>query len=138
MPTFKISHIKDHGVNVIIIPLAPVFGELDHDEKVRVIGLLEEAAIAAQLRGKVVPMWKEAAGYKFIAPYEWQDYFKKAFKWKHMMKNLNRELTCDLVDQCGLNPNFELSRAAQGLGPDGLVGVLLACWDFVARKLKRG
>jgi len=118
-------------------PLANSFGDRAESDRIKIIELLQAAAVEAQLRGKVVPMWQEERGYKFIAPTEWQPYFRK-LKWKDVLHNLNRELVCDEADRMGVNsPHFKLSRAAQGLGPGGLTGLVLASWNFLARKLKR-
>lgn len=137
MATFKIAHIKEQGVNVIIVPLATSFGDRAERDRIEIIELLQAAATEAQLRGKVVPMWQEERGYKFIAPPEWQPYFRTV-KWKDVLNNLNREIACQEVDRLGVNsPHFKLSRAAQGLGPGGLTGMVLAGWNYLARKFKR-
>ncbi len=136
LATFKIAHIKEQGINIIIIPMATSFGDRSESDRFEIIELLQAAAVSAQLRGKVVPMWQEERGYKFIAPPEWQPYFRTV-KWKDLKKNLNRELTCDDADRRGVNPNFTLSTESGRWTPAGVATLLRTCWNHLVRVAAR-
>lgn len=121
MTPFKISHVKEQGVNVIIAPLAPSFGALDAAARQEIIDLLQAAAVAAELRGLVVPLWRENKTVQFVAPAEWVPFFK-TLKWVIVMRNLNRELSCPEADARGVNPHL---TGTEGLGIFEKLGLLV-------------
>jgi hypothetical protein len=90
----KIAHIKQNDVNVIIVPLAPLFGTLSSDEKDQVISALQERAAASQLNGWVVPVWMHGGRMHFIAHPAWHLFFQR-LKMSTVRANLNRELEFD-------------------------------------------
>jgi len=112
MATFKIAHIKEQGTNVIIVPLTPSFGKRDDAARQHIIDLLQDAAVQASLRGRVIPMWQERDAAHYVAPPDWIPFFK-TLKWKIVMRNLNRELDCPLADALGVNPNLD---GTEGMG----------------------
>src|SRR3954471_17591007 len=59
MPRFKIAHVKEQGIDLIIIPLDPSFGRKSPQDQRSVISELQGHAIAAGLAGTVVPVWEE-------------------------------------------------------------------------------
>lgn len=104
MPSFKIAHVKEQGVNVIIVPLSPRFSDCTEDQRASVIAAFQTAAEAATLRGRIVPMWRSGGSQvRFIAPPDWASFFER-LKWKVVMRNLNRELDCPAAEALGLNP----------------------------------
>jgi hypothetical protein len=94
VPKFKIAHIKQDDVNLIIVPLAPAFGELAANEKDQIITLLQDCSVAAQLRGRVVPVWDGGGRMHFIAPPEWHNFFR-TLKLRTVRAHLNREIDFD-------------------------------------------
>lgn len=112
MSPFKIAHIKEQGVNVIIVPLASRYGKLSVEEKDALIQHFQNAATAMQWSGRVVPMWMEGKGIRFIAPPEWYEFFR-TLKWKVLMRNLNRELVCPEAEAAGVNP---MLTGKEGMG----------------------
>ena len=113
MATFRIAHIKEQGVNVIIVPLGAAFGALTEDGRQHIIVALEAAALAAEYRGRVVPMWLERQRARSIAPPEWVVFFS-TLKWRDVVKNLNRELHCPQADGLGLEPDFSVEKEKEG------------------------
>lgn len=98
MPVFKIAHIKQNGVNVIILPLAPHFGTLTLEEKDSVVTAFQKSAAEALLNGTVVPVWDNAGKMHFIAPSLWHGFFG-TLSLKTVRANLNRELDTDSLDR---------------------------------------
>ncbi len=94
MTKLKIAHVKENNVNVIIVPLAPMFGTLSTEEKDEVISALQERAVAALLNGLVVPVWMQYDRMHFIAHPAWHRFFQK-LKMSTVRANLNRELDVD-------------------------------------------
>jgi hypothetical protein len=92
MPNFKVAHIKEQGIDLIIIPLDDNFGRKTQTDQHAVIAELQMRASSAGLAGKVVPVWDAGGGrMAFIAPPNWHPFFKSidlAFVWH----NINREL----------------------------------------------
>lgn len=93
MATFKIAHIRQQGVDLIVVPLEPSFGHKSDHEQSEIIASLQVCATSAGLAGKVVPVWREGSGHRFIAPPNWHPFFK-SFGWNDVMGNINKELTC--------------------------------------------
>lgn len=94
MATFKIAHLREQGVDLIIVPLKSDFGHKSDEEQSEIINWLQLCARHAGLAGKVVPVWQDGNGHRFIAPNNWHPFFK-AFSWDRIMMNINKELTCN-------------------------------------------
>ena len=93
MARFKIAHIREQGVDLIIVPLYSSFGYKSRNEQDEFIGALQVCATSAGLAGTVVPVWREGSSQKFIAPHNWHSFFK-TFGWNDILRNINKELTC--------------------------------------------
>lgn len=93
MSTFKIAHIKEQGIDLIIIPLESSFGHKQDSDQAEIIESLQACAISAGIAGKVVPVWREGSSHRFIAPPNWHPFFK-SFGWNQIIANINKELTC--------------------------------------------
>lgn len=93
MSRFKIAHIREQGVDLIIVPLESSFGYKSNREQNEIIVGLQACASSAGLAGTVVPVWREGSSHKFIAPYNWHPFFK-TFGWNDILRNINKELTC--------------------------------------------
>jgi hypothetical protein len=90
---FKIAHIKEQGVDLIIIPLDSSFDYKTQNDQIETVGALQMYASSAGLAGKVVPVWLSGRNMKFIAPPNWHPFFK-SISWDFIHMNINRELTC--------------------------------------------
>ena len=93
MAAFRIVHIREQGVDLIIVPLDSAFGHKTDDEQRETIVSLQVSAKSAGLAGQVVPVWREGGGHRFIAPRNWHPFFK-SFGWSDILRNINKELTC--------------------------------------------
>jgi len=92
MSKFKVAHIREQGVNLIIIPLDTAFGRQSHSEQQGTMAALQSAASSAGLAGTVVPVWLDGIRHSFIAPRQWHAFFQ-SFSWNQIMANINKELT---------------------------------------------
>ena len=92
MPRYKVAHIKEQGVDLIIIPLGAGFGTLSNEEQNRQRQELQQEASASGLAGIVVPVW-EMAGNRmgFLAPASYRPFFE-SINMPYVLTNLNREI----------------------------------------------
>ena len=92
MPRFKVAHIKEQGIDLIIIPLGNSFRIKSEREQRGVIDELRMRAANAGLDGTVVPVWDNGGGrMAFIAPTNWHPFFK-SISLPFVATNINREL----------------------------------------------
>ncbi len=94
MAKYKIAHIKEQGIDLIIAPLDSSFGHRTSAEQQDFIDVLQICATSAGLAGAVVPIWKSGNTVKFIAPPNWHPFFKSPGIYQRVISNINRELTC--------------------------------------------
>lgn len=75
MTTYDVAHIREQGVNLIIVPLDSSFGLKTTIEQQRIVVGLQECATAAGLIGTVVPVWDSGGGQMaFLAPSNWHPF----------------------------------------------------------------
>lgn len=92
MPKYKIAHIKEQGVDLIIVPLEASFKFRTKSEQDETISELQSRASNAGLRGTVVPVWDNGGGRMgFIAPGNWHAFFQ-SINLQYVLNNINREL----------------------------------------------
>jgi hypothetical protein len=95
MPSYKIAHILEQGVNLIIVPMDSVFGNLPRHEQNAEIGRIQMAArrIRPPLLGEVIPVWDNpSGGIAFLAPPKYFAFFENiSMEW--VWANVNRELS---------------------------------------------
>ena len=94
MPKYKIAHLREQGQDMIIVPLESSFGSRSSSDQTEFIHALQMRTVEAGLAGKVVPVWRAGSGHQFIAPRQWQGFFK-SFSWNAIMASINKELSCD-------------------------------------------
>ena len=92
MTRVPIAHLKQSGVDLIIIPLDKTFGHKSRLQQNQVISELQMRSTAAGLRGTCVPVWDSGGGRMgFIAPQNWHPFFNSVnLTW--VAANVNREL----------------------------------------------
>jgi len=93
VPHFKVAHIREQGVDLIIIPVDDMFRLKSSTDQNGVRDEFQLRANAAELAGTVVLVW-EAGGnlMGFLAPNSFHPYFRSLnlpFVWQ----NVNRELS---------------------------------------------
>lgn len=91
MPRYKIAHIHEQGVDLIIIPLDASFGAMTISEQHEEMDEFQFRARSAGLAGTVVPVWREKGRMMFIAPTNWH-LFLSSLSPEFVQMNLNREL----------------------------------------------
>lgn len=92
MPRLDVAHVREQGVDLIIIPLDHNFGRQSQAQQDQAVTELQMRASTAGLRGTVVPVWDAGSGrMAFIAPRNWHSFFRGIdLRWVAM--NINREL----------------------------------------------
>lgn len=92
MPRFDVAHIREQGVDLVIIPLDKSFGHKSENDKDSIVSELQVRASSAGLAGTVVPIWDNGGGRMgFIAPRNWHSFFK-SLNLQFVAANVNREL----------------------------------------------
>ena len=92
MPQFEVAHIKEQGVDVIIIPLDNSFRRKSQTDQDATISELQMRASSAGLAGTVVPVWDEGGGrMAFRAPPNFHPFFK-SIDLLYVSANINRKL----------------------------------------------
>ena len=93
MPKFDIAHIRQQGVDLIIVPLERAFGQKIDQEKMKAIAELQARARAAGLAGTVVPIWETGGGRMgFVAPRPWHPFFR-SLSLASVASNINKTLS---------------------------------------------
>lgn len=60
---FKVVHVREQGVDLIIVPLEPAFNHKSLQQLRQFIGALQGYADETGLADTVVPVWKTADAY---------------------------------------------------------------------------
>jgi hypothetical protein len=94
MPRYKVAHIREQGVDLIIIPLNSAFHDKNDQEKSEIICQLQTRANGAGLAGTVVPVWDMGNRMEFIAPQTWHP-FLRSISWQFVLDKINREIFWD-------------------------------------------
>ena len=93
MATFKVAHIRQQNIDLIIVLMDASFGQLSSADQNDTIEYLQICATNADLAGTVVPVWYQGGRVHFIAPPNWHPFFK-SLSWQDILRNVNTELTC--------------------------------------------
>lgn len=91
MPNFKVAHINQQGVDLIIVPLDSAFGDKKLEEQREATSELQTHATAAGLKGTVVPVWDHLGRMMFIAPKQWHPFFA-SLNLGQVWASVNREI----------------------------------------------
>lgn len=92
MPRYQVAHIKEQGVDLIIIPLGAAFGSLGGSAQNAQQQELQIRATASGLAGTVVPVWEMAGNHMgFLAPTRYQQFFS-SINMPYVLANLDREI----------------------------------------------
>ena len=93
MSKVDVAHIRQQGVDLIIVPLDRQFGHKSNADQHEVVRHLQFVARSAGLAGTVVPVWDHGGGrMAFLAPANWRRFFQSiSLPW--VWANVNRELS---------------------------------------------
>jgi hypothetical protein len=93
MPHFKVAHVREQGVDVVIVPLESSFGHKMTQDQNAIRADLQRHSESAGLAGGVVPVWDAGGGRMgFLAPHNQQSFFKSInLHW--VARNINGELS---------------------------------------------
>jgi hypothetical protein len=93
MPRFKVAHVKEQGVDLIIIPLESRFGSMSNADQNSQNRELQVRANAAGLRGTVVPVWDAGGGRMgFFAPSGFRPFFS-SLSLSQVDQSINKEIS---------------------------------------------
>jgi hypothetical protein len=92
MPSYKVSHIKVQGVDLVIVFVPNSFPVEGNRAQNEAIVELERRTKALGWAGSVVPVWKNENGTTgFIAKESYHAFFKSV-SYDSLAKNINKEL----------------------------------------------
>ena len=92
MPRYKVAHVKEQGIDLIIIPLESDFGFKTSSQQHTEIAELQRRSNAANLAGTVVPVWDGGSNrMAFIAPTQWHPFFQN-LTLGGVLQSINREI----------------------------------------------
>jgi hypothetical protein len=93
MPRFQVAHVKEQGIDLIIVLIDPSFKHKSAQDQDRIVAELQACANAANLRGTVVPVWDDGGRLAFRTLPQWHPFFKSVnFQW--FAANAKLELSC--------------------------------------------
>ena len=93
MPTFKVAHIREQGVDVIIVPLESSFGSKTSNDQQQFVAAFQIQARLAGLAGNVVPVWDGDGGrMAFLAPHN-QHAFFGSLTLQRVMASVTKEIS---------------------------------------------
>ena len=93
MPSLKVAHIREQGVDLVIVPLDPGFGRQSQAAQDDTIGGVQNRVRASGLAGTVVPVWDDGGGrMAFRAPRPWHPFFS-GLSLHSVWSNVNREVS---------------------------------------------
>jgi hypothetical protein len=91
MPRFQVAHVREQGIDLIIIVVGSSFGNRGTSEQNQITAELQLRARNAGLAGTVVPVWDAGGRIAFLAPRKWHPFFSSlTLEW--ITANINREL----------------------------------------------
>lgn len=92
MPKFQIAHVKEQGVDLIIVLVDSSFENKSASEQRKVVVELQLRARNAGLAGRVAPVWMHGDTIMSLAPKAWHPFFQSITpEW--VAVNVNRELS---------------------------------------------
>ena len=96
MPTFRVAHICEQSVELLVVLVGAQFGRLPPEAQRRLVAKLQSRAEEEKLIGEVIPVWDEGGGrMAFLAPEEYHPFFE-SIDLKDVEMNVNRQLTVHL------------------------------------------
>ena len=93
MPSMKVAHVRQQGVDLVIAPLDPDFGYKTPQDQREIVNEIQLRSRSAGLAGTVVPVWDGGGGrMSFIAPQPWHPFFR-SLDLRSVWANVNREIS---------------------------------------------
>lgn len=92
MPSLDIAHLRQQGVDMIIVPLDHTFDNKSPQERASAIREIQYHAHEANLAGTVVPVWDNGGRMAFIAPNAWHPFFR-SLNVQDIRRNINKTLS---------------------------------------------
>ena len=94
MASFDVAHIREQGVDLIIVSLERSFNSKSPPDQKQITAELQACATSAGLAGTVVPVWDDGFGQMmFLAPNNFHPYFR-SINLAFVAANINKRITC--------------------------------------------
>jgi len=94
MASFDVAHIREQGVDLIIVPLDRSFGHKSQSEQAEIAGDLQTCAMSAGLAGTVVPVWDDGFGRMMFFARDNISPFFRSIDLGFVAANINKSLSC--------------------------------------------
>ncbi|MGI2870794.1 hypothetical protein ACRTC8_18405 [Vibrio cholerae] len=91
--TYEVAHIREQGQNMIIIPVNPTVNSYSQARLNELKQNLQYYANDAGLAGEVCLVWQTGNTFHFLAPTQWQAFFR-SINMRFVAMNINKKLTC--------------------------------------------
>ena len=92
MPSFKVTHVREQGQDMIIFPLESTFGSRSENEQSEALEELQSRAHAAGLAGQAVAVWESSGRMHFIGPRPWHG-FLQSISMRWVALNVNKQIS---------------------------------------------
>ena len=93
MPSMKVAHVRQQGVDLVIAPLDSDFGYKAPQDQREIVNEIQLRSRSAGLAGTVVPVWDGGGGrMSFIAPQPWHPFFRN-LDLRSVWASVNREIS---------------------------------------------
>lgn len=92
MPSLKVAHVRQQGIDLIIAPLEHDFGYKTLQDQQEIVGEIQMRSRSAGLAGTVVPVWDSGGRMSFIAPQKWHPFFQ-SLSLRAVWANVNQEIS---------------------------------------------
>ena len=95
MAKYDVAHIREQGIDLIIVPLRSSFGSRTPAQQNDTARYLQSCATAARLAGTVVPVWESGDGrLASLAPSNYHPFFR-SINMDFVRANINGYLECN-------------------------------------------
>jgi hypothetical protein len=93
MTTFDVAHLREHGQDMIIVPMRSDFGRKTPTDQANIERALTTAAHQAGLAGRLVTVWDAGGGRMgFRGPPQWRS-FLASLSLSVIAANINKRIT---------------------------------------------
>jgi hypothetical protein len=93
VPTLKVAHVRQQGIDLVIAPLNSDFGHKTRHDQEEIVSEIQVRSRSAGLAGTVVPVWDNGGGrMAFIAPNNWHPFFH-SLNLSAVWANVNCEIS---------------------------------------------
>jgi hypothetical protein len=93
MTAFDVAHVREQSQQMVIVFVDSSFGQKSSSSQNEICSTLQSCARSAGLAGTVVPVWKSGSSMGYLAPSQWQAFFRTV-GYSRLASSINKKLTC--------------------------------------------